>query len=90
MSSLEILWIVLAFSALWVAAFFCWALYHIAMVVRRVHQVLDDSRAALHHIKDGIAGLRENIERHARLLDPIVALAGSVAREMKKKDETPQ
>ena len=86
MSPLEILWIVLAFCALWVAAFICWAVYHIAMVARRVHQVLDDSRAALHHIKDGIAGLKDKIDQHARLLDPIVSMVGSVVREAHKKE----
>ncbi|MBI2476623.1 hypothetical protein HYV72_00460 [Candidatus Uhrbacteria bacterium] len=84
-SPLEIFWIVLAFCVLWVAAFACWALYHIAMIARRIHLVFDEVKVTLGQIELAIHGVREKIEQHANLLDPLVALAGSLLRKRKQK-----
>lgn len=83
MTSLEILWIVLAFCALWITAFICWAVYHIAMVARNIHIVLDDAKHALAQIETAIAGVKEKMEHHAKILDPIIAIAGNVLRDQK-------
>ena len=83
MTSLEILWIVLAFCALWITAFICWAVYHIAMVARNIHIVLDDAKHALVQIETAIAGVKEKMEHHAKILDPIIAIAGNVLRDQK-------
>lgn len=84
-SSLEILWIVLAFCALWVTAFLCWAVYHIAMVARNIHLVLDDAKHALGQIEVAITNVKEKIDHHAKLLDPLVALAGSIIKQQRNK-----
>lgn len=83
MTSLEILWIVLAFCALWITAFICWAVYHIAMVARNIHIVFDDAKHALAQIETAIAGVKEKMEHHAKILDPIIAIAGNVLRDQK-------
>ena len=87
MTSLEILWIVLAFCALWITAFICWAVYHIAMVARNIHIVLDEAKHALSQIETAIAGVKEKMEHHAKILDPLVAIAGSVIKEAKKGND---
>ena len=81
-TGLEILWIVLAFCALWVTAFLCWAIYHIAMVARRIHLVLDEAKTMLAQIEAAIGSLRDKVEHHAKLLDPLVGLAGSVVKHV--------
>ena len=83
-TTLEILWIVLAFCALWVAAFLCWAIYHIAMVARNIHLVLDEARHGIAQVEAAIAKVHDKLEHHAKILDPLVALAGSVVREVKE------
>ncbi|HBU27688.1 TPA: hypothetical protein DEB00_01055 [Candidatus Uhrbacteria bacterium] len=86
-STLEILWIVLAFCVLWVTAFVCWAIYHIAMVARNIHLVLDEAKQALHQIEDAITGVKDKMEHHAKLLDPLIALAGHAIRNVKNNKE---
>lgn len=86
-STLEILWIVLAFCALWMTAFVCWAIYHIAMVARNIHLVLDEAKQALHQIENAITGVKEKMEHHATLLDPLIALAGQAIKNLKHKDD---
>ena len=86
-STLEILWIVLAFCALWVTAFICWAVYHIAMVARNIHFVLSDAKHALAQIENAITGVKEKMEHHSKLLDPLIALAGGAIAKAKKKEK---
>ena len=82
-STLDILWIVLAFSVLWIAAFLCWPLYHIAMIARKVHFVVDEVKTTLQQIEGAIHGVKEKLEHHANILDPLVALAGTMMRKRK-------
>lgn len=83
-STIDIFWIVLAFCALWVAAFFCWALYHIAMIARKMHFMVDEVKTTLEQIEGAIHGVKEKIAEHASLLDPLIALAGTVIRKRKE------
>lgn len=88
-NSLDILWIVLAFCALWFTAFVCWAIYHVAMVMRRVHLALDEARHVLVKIESAINGVRDKLDHHGRLVDALanvaVSTAGSALRTVKKK-----
>ncbi|MEK7530208.1 MAG: hypothetical protein AAB570_04790 [Patescibacteria group bacterium] len=84
-STLDIFWIVLAFCVLWVAAFLCWALYHIAMIARKVHFVVDEVKTTLEQIENAIHGVKEKIAEHASLLNPLVALAGTMIRKRKEE-----
>ncbi len=85
MDTLDILWIVLAFSALWFTAFLCWAIYHIAMVARRIHLVLDEARHVLAKIETAISGVRDKMDSHAKIFDTVASMAGSAARSAKRK-----
>lgn len=86
MTTLEILWIVLAFCALWVTAFLCWAVYHIAMVARNIHLVLDEAKRGILQIEHAIAGVKEKMDHHAKILDPLIAIAAGALKNSKKKD----
>lgn len=87
--SLDILWIVLAFCALWFTAFVCWAIYHVAMVMRRVHLALDEARHVLVKIESAINGVKDKLDHHAKLIDAVAQVAasaaGSALRTVKKK-----
>ncbi len=54
----EILFIVLAFCALWVTLFFCWFVYQIARAIRQVNTVLSEVRDHLARLEETITGFR--------------------------------
>lgn|SRR3989338_3638271 len=54
----EILYIVIAFCALWFTAFICWLIYQIARILRNVNETLEDARGTLVKIQDAISGIR--------------------------------
>jgi len=84
MEALDIFWIVLSFCLLWITAFVCWVIYHIAMVARKIHVALDETKNVLAQIESGIAGMKAKMEHYSKILDPLVALAGSVVRDVKR------
>ncbi len=88
-NSLDILWIVLAFCALWFTAFLCWAIYHVAMVMRRVHLALDEARHVLVKIESAINGVKDKIDHHGKMVNTLANMAGAAAgtafRSVKKK-----
>jgi predicted PurR-regulated permease PerM len=73
----DILFIVLAFCALWFTAFICWLLYQVAMLIKRLHGLVDDVKVKLNDLEEAIMGMK-------RKFDGNVALITSIADGIKK------
>jgi hypothetical protein len=73
----DILFIVLAFCALWFTAFICWLLYQVAMLIKRLHGLVDDVKVKLSELEEGVASMK-------RKFDGNVALITSIADGIKK------
>ncbi len=54
----EILFIVLAFCALWVTVFFCWFVYQFAKAVKQINDVLGQVRDHIASLEDAITGMK--------------------------------
>ena len=74
-SSKDILWIVLAFCALWLTVFMCWAIYYLAMILKQtsglmteMKEILDDIKDKLRAIDEAIHAVKEKIENSAAYL----------------------
>ncbi len=55
----DILYIVLAFCALWITAFICWFIYHIAVMFKRVNDLMAELKFQIEkveHVLDAIRG----------------------------------
>ncbi len=77
LGSQDILFIVLAFCALWFTTFLCWLLYQAASLVRRIHAVVDE-------MKDKVLSLEETIMSMKRKFDGNIAVVNSVAEGLKR------
>jgi len=67
-TSQDILYIVIAFCVLWFTIFVCWVIYYFAMILKRVHHVmetftktLDAIRGFFEHAKDKVSNLGNTI-----------------------------
>lgn len=67
----EILYIVLAFCALWVTVFFCWFVYQIASAIRNVNDVLHEVKQQVHDIGNTIGSFRMRFDDGATHLGKI-------------------
>ena len=77
LGSQDILFIVLAFCALWFTTFLCWLLYQAASLVKRIHAVVDE-------MKDKVASLEDTVIGMKRKFDSNITVVNSVAEGLKR------
>lgn len=61
-SSKDILYLVLAFCALWFTAFVCWALYYVITILRDASHVIGEIHGKITAIERAIHAVREKVE----------------------------
>ena len=64
LDSQDILFMVLAFCALWFTAFLCFALYQMARLMKRMQELSSHIRAKVDDLVDSINVIRMKIEGH--------------------------
>jgi len=77
LGSQDILFIVLAFCALWFTAFLCWLIYQAATLLRHVHGLVDE-------IKERVANLEEAVMSMKRKFDGNITMVSSMAEGVRK------
>lgn len=74
---LDILYIVLALCVLWFTLFLCFVLYQAAMLMKRVHALVDE-------MKNRVASLEDSIVSMRRKFDGNIAMVSGIAEGIKK------
>lgn len=59
---LDILYIVLAFSALWISAAIFWFVYQAARILRNVNAAVDEARDKIGKIESAITGIKDRFD----------------------------
>lgn len=71
MDSKDILYMVLAFCALWFTAFLCFALYHVARFMKRMQELSNDARQKIDELMQSVNSIRMRIEGHVSAITSI-------------------
>jgi uncharacterized protein YoxC len=61
--SQDILYIVLAFCALWITAFMCWLIWQVAMILKNVNDTMTEAREKMAKIEEAITAIRGKFEK---------------------------
>lgn len=61
-SSKDILYVVLAFAALWVAIFLCWTLYYVGRLIKNANEVLEEVREYGGRLDEAVRVIRDRME----------------------------
>ena len=77
LGSQDILFIVLAFCALWFTAFLCWLMYQAATLMKHIHGLVDE-------VKAKISILEETVTSMKRKFDGNVAMVSGIAEGVKR------
>lgn len=77
LGSQDILFIVLAFCALWFTAFLCWLIYQAATLLRHVHGLVDE-------IKERVASLEDAVTSMKRKFDGNIAMVSGIAEGVRR------
>lgn len=74
---LDILYIVLALCVLWFTLFLCFVLYQAAVLMKRIHGLVDEMRARVVSLEEAILSMR-------RKFDGNIAMVSGIADGIKK------
>jgi hypothetical protein len=74
-SPLDILYIVLAFCALWLTAAIFWMIWQIATMLRNVNAAIAEGREVMHKVESALSGIRAKFDSTASSLGSVVDLA---------------
>jgi hypothetical protein len=74
---LDILYIVLALCVLWFTLFLCFVLYQAAVLMKRIHGLVDEMRARVISLEDSLVSMR-------RKFDGNIAMVSGIAEGIKK------
>lgn len=71
-SSKDLLYVVLAFSVLWLTIFLLWVLYYVIMMLRQMNQVIKNFRETAEKISHAVEKIKEKFECTSAYLGLIV------------------
>ena len=60
--STDILYIVLAFCALWFTAFVCWVIWQVAMILKNVNDTLAQARDIMEKMETAVFSIRQKFD----------------------------
>ena len=83
----DILFIVLAFCALWFTAFVCWLLYQVALLIRRLHGLVDDVKVKLSELESAISSMRRKFDGNVALITGIADGVRKIMEAMKGREK---
>ena len=87
--AIDILYIVLAFSALWLTAFVCWLIWQVAMILKNVNDTMSEAREKISKIEVALTSMKERFETVSGSLSLLVEGGKKVIDYVadKKKDK---
>lgn len=61
-SSKDILYVVLAFAALWVAIFLCWALFYVGKILKNANEAIEEVREYGNRLDEAVRVIRDRMD----------------------------
>jgi uncharacterized membrane protein len=83
---LDILYIVLALCVLWFTIFLCFVLYQAALLMKRIHGLVDEMRARVISLEDAIIGMRRKFDGNIAMVSGIAEGIKKIMEAMRRKD----
>lgn len=90
-TSKDILYIVIAFCVLWFTIFVCWVIYYFAMILKRIHGVMEVFTKTVESIGDFFNKAKEKLEKTSSSLTVLIDLGKKIydtVSEKKAKKES--
>jgi ascorbate-specific PTS system EIIC-type component UlaA len=84
-TSLDLLYIVIAFCILWLTIFTCWWLFYIVMIIRRVYQIIKTIKEKLKLIDQLTQNAKNKLEHASMYIDLAAQGIGKIVGYIKNK-----
>jgi len=86
--SRDLLYVVLAFCALWLTIFLAWFIYYLAMMLRQFYLVVKSMRERIDKIDEVIKAVKEKVEQGASVLHLISEGVHKIADLAKERSKS--
>lgn len=86
LGSQDILFIVLAFCALWFTAFLCWLIYQAASLLRHVHGLVDEIKTKVASLEDAVMGMKRKFDGNVTMVSSIAEGVRRLIDAMRSRD----
>jgi hypothetical protein len=87
LGSQDILFIVLAFCALWFTAFLCWLIYQAASLLRHVHGLVDEIKTKVVSLEDAIMTMKRKFEGNITMVSSIAEGVRKIIDAMRSREK---
>ncbi|MFH1610655.1 MAG: hypothetical protein ABIA91_02080 [Patescibacteria group bacterium] len=84
-TSLDLLYIIIAFCILWLTIFICWWLFYIVMIIRRVYQIIKTIKEKLKLIDELTQTAKNKLEHASLYVDLAAQGIGKIIGYIKNK-----
>lgn len=85
LDTVDILYIILAFCALWITAFICWFIYQLAVVLKHINDLVTELKWQAEKIEQALTGMKNKFETGSTHLGNLVDHVKSyVGKRIKK------
>ena len=84
-TSLDLLYIIIAFCILWLTIFICWWLFYIVMIIRRVYQITKTIKEKLKLIDELTQTAKNKLEHASLYVDLAAQGIGKIIGYIKNK-----
>lgn len=81
----EILFIVLAFCAVWITLFVCWFIYQLAVVIKNLNDVLDEVKTQIERVEQALNGIKSKFDTGTGHLGTMADHIKDTVKEWKEK-----
>lgn len=89
MSPLDILYIVLAFCALWLTAAIFWLVWQVAMIIKNVNDAVHVATDAMGKIEIALSAIREKFDNTTATLGTVVSATARIVDYVMDRNEKP-
>jgi len=84
-TSKDLLYIVIAFCILWFTIFICWMIYYMAMILKRIHIVMETFTRTLEAVRSFFDQARDKVNNLGSTIAAAVEVGRKVADFVKEK-----
>ena len=86
LGSQDILFIVLAFCALWFTAFLCWLIYQAASLLRHVHGLVDEIKAKVTSLEEAVMSMKRKFDGNISMISALSDGVRKIIDSMRSRD----
>ncbi len=87
-TSKDLLYIVIAFCVLWFTIFICWMIYYVAMILKRVHIVMETFTKTLEAVRGFFNHAKDKVNNIGSTITTAVEVGKKVADYVGEKKST--